>query len=231
VPAHNEEAYLGACLDAIEAAARPFPGEVEVIVVLNRCSDRSEEIARTRGAHVVHEDAKNLARIRNAGARVAQGDVIVTVDADSRMSANMLVEIERALATGRTIGGAVPILADRLSLGIAVTWLMLAPYAILRYRVSGGLFWCRREDFEALGGFDERFVSGEDLDFAVRLRAHGHALGKRFKVLWRTSIRTSTRKFDALGHWYLVKRPRLIRAILRGDDQNVADLYYYDFKR
>jgi hypothetical protein len=49
-------------------------------------------------------------------------------------------------------------------------------------------------------------------------------------VLWKTSIRTSTRKFDALGHWYLVKRPSLIRAILRGDDQSVADLYYYDFK-
>lgn len=231
VPAHNEEAYLGACLAAIETAARPYQGQVETIVALNRCTDRTEEIARTHGAAVVREDARNLAKIRNAAARAARGEILATIDADSTMSTNMLSEVERALAGGRTIGGGVPIIPDRLSLGIAATMLMLAPYALIRYRVTGGLFWCYRKDFEAIGGFDESKVCGEDLDFAVRLRAYGKAHGKPFKTLWRTSIHTSVRKFDALGDWHLVLRPGLIRTILRGKDQKAADAYYYDLER
>jgi glycosyltransferase involved in cell wall biosynthesis len=231
VPAHNEEAYLGACLASIEAAARPFRGQVETIIALNRCTDRTEGIARDHSAVIVREDARNLAKIRNCAARAASGEILVTIDADSTMSANMLSEVERALARGNTIGGGVPIIPDRLSLGIAATMLMLAPYALIRYRVTGGLFWCRRSDFEAIGGFDESKVCGEDLDFAVRLKAYGKAHGKPFKTLWRTSIHTSVRKFDALGDWHLVLRPGLIRTILRGEDQKAADLYYYDLER
>jgi glycosyltransferase involved in cell wall biosynthesis len=231
VPAHNEEAYLGACLASIEAAAGPYEGQVETIVALNRCNDRTEEIARSHGAAVVREDARNLARIRNCAARAACGEILVTIDADSTMSANMLSEIDRALARGDSIGGGVPLIPARLSPGIVLTWLMLAPYALIRYRVSAGLFWSRREDFEAIGGFDETMVSGEDLDFALRLKAYGKAHGKRFKTLWGTSIHTSCRKFDAFGDWYLVLRPGLIRTILRGKDQNAADRYYYDLER
>jgi glycosyltransferase involved in cell wall biosynthesis len=231
VPAHNEEAYLGACLASIEAAARPYPGDVETIVALNRCTDRTEELARSLGAVIVREDARNLAKIRNAAARAASGEILLTIDADSTMSTNMLSEVERALAGGRAIGGGVPIIPDRLSLGIAATMLILAPYALARYRVSGGMFWCLRKDFEAIGGFDESMLSGEDLDFALRLRAYGRAHGKAFKTLWRTSIHSSTRKFDMLGDWHILLRPGLLRAILRGKDKETADRYYYDLEK
>jgi glycosyltransferase involved in cell wall biosynthesis len=43
---------------------------------------------------VVHEDRRNLAAIRNAAARAATGEIVVTIDADSRMSSNMLTENE-----------------------------------------------------------------------------------------------------------------------------------------
>ena len=45
IPAHNEEKYLGRCLDSIMAASASYKDQVEVIVVLNRCTDRTEEIA------------------------------------------------------------------------------------------------------------------------------------------------------------------------------------------
>lgn len=44
--ARNEEQYLPGCLESIEVAAIPFPDQVEIIVALNRCTDRTEEIAR-----------------------------------------------------------------------------------------------------------------------------------------------------------------------------------------
>jgi glycosyltransferase involved in cell wall biosynthesis len=229
IPARDEERYLGACLSSLQAAAARYPGPVETIVVLNRCRDRTEAIARRAGARIVREDAKNLAAIRNAGARVAQGGVLITVDADSRMSPNMLCEVGRALGSGRYIGGGVPIRPERWSLGILAGTLLLFSLLLLPYGISGGLFWCRREDFEAIGGFNRSRLVAEDVDFARRLKAHGKEHGKRFKTLWRTHIVTSCRKFDRFGDWFLMRHPRRIRRALRGCDRASADRFFYDF--
>jgi glycosyltransferase involved in cell wall biosynthesis len=230
IPARNEESFIGRCLESIEAAARNFGGEVEIIVSLNRCTDKTEEIARRYGAAIVNEDSKNLARIRNRGARAAAGDVIVTIDADSRMSPNMLQEIGRKLASGKCIGGGVTILPERLSLGILVSVLLMLPYAIV-YRLSGGLFWCLRSDFEAIGGFNEALISLEDVDFAKRLKAYGKGRGKRFKTILRAHIVTSCRKFDRFGDWYLITNPRFVFRLISGRDQQAADTYYYEVER
>ena len=53
----------------------------------------------------------------------------------------------------------------------------------------------------------------------------GKRHGKPFRTLWRTSIRTSARKFDALGDWHFVLRPGLLRTILRGKDQKAEFAY------
>jgi glycosyltransferase involved in cell wall biosynthesis len=230
IPARNEEKLLPQCLEAIQAASTEFPNEVEVIVALNRCTDRTEKIAQQHGAIIVRDDGRNLARIRNAAAKAATGEVMVTIDADSRMTANMLAEIDRLLRSGKYIGGGVTIRPERWSLGIAVTVLLLAVLLFWR-RVSGGLFWCLRKDFEAIGGFNENLVSLEDLDFGKRLKAYGKAQGKRFATIKKAHIVTSCRKFDTFGDWYLLTNPRLVSRLLRGKSQAEADHFYYDVER
>jgi len=230
IPAHNEEAFIGACLASIENAAKNYAGDIEIIVALNRCTDRTEEIARKHGAITVREDCRNLAKIRNSAARFAAGKVIVTIDADSRMTANMLEEIDQKLSSGKFIGGGVVILPERMSFGIFMSLLVILP-ALLIYRVSSGLFWCSRQDFEAIGGFNESLVSAEDIDFARRLKSHGKNRGKRFKTITKAHIITSCRKFDAFGDWFLLKNPRLVWKIFRGKDQKAADKFYYDVSR
>ncbi len=230
IPARDEEAYIGACLESIEAAALPYPGLVEIIVALNRCTDRTEEIALKHGALIVHDDRKNLAMIRNTAARQAHGEILVTIDADSAMTPNMLTEIDRLLASGKYIGGGSMIYPERMSPGIFLTLMLLAPL-VLRHRVSAGLFWCFRKDFEAIRGFNERWISAEDIEFARRLKAYGKAHGKGFKTIWKAHIRTSCRKFDKFGDWYLLKNPRLVRDVLGGKSQEAADGFFYDFER
>ena len=230
IPARNEEKFLPQCLESIKAAAMPYPDQVEIIVVLNRCTDRTEEIAAKYGAKAVQEDGRNLARIRNAAAKAATGEIIVTIDADSRMTSNMLTEIDRLLQTGKFIGGGVVIRPERWSLGIFVTVMLLAVLLFWK-RVSGGLFWCLRKDFEAIGGFNENLVSLEDLDFAKRLKAYGRSKGKRFTTIKKAHIITSCRKWDTFGDWYLLLNPRLVRRLLRGESQEEADHFYYDVER
>jgi glycosyltransferase involved in cell wall biosynthesis len=230
IPARNEARLLPVCLESINAAAAPFPQQLEMIVAVNRCTDDTEQIALAGGARVVHEDRRNLAAIRNAAARAATGEIVVTIDADSRMSSNMLTEIDRLVGMGKYIGGGVVVLPQRWSLGIVASAVMLG-VIMLRHRVSGGVFWCLRRDFEAIGGFDENWVSVEDLDFAKRLKSHGRSRGKRFKTITKAHIVTSCRKFDRFGDWYLIRHPGFVWRIFTGKSQRDADAFYYDVER
>jgi glycosyltransferase involved in cell wall biosynthesis len=168
IPAHNEEHRIGKCLDSIRHAEMPPDSELEVIVVLNRCTDGTERIARDFGATVVRDDTKNLAHIRNSGAAVATGDILVTIDADSWMSENMIIKVTRALESGKYIGGGVEIFPERCSVGIHAT-IALLKVLLFFTGLTGGLYWCYRKDFEEMGGFNEDLYIGEDLDFARRL--------------------------------------------------------------
>ena len=230
IPAHNEEEYIARCLESVRVAERNVPAQVETIVVLNRCTDRTESISREFGAVNVHENARNLARIRNAGIRASTGSVVVTIDADSRMSGNMLAEVLRRLATGRYVGGGVRIMSERMSIGLLFSAMTFAPRLLLE-RSWAGMFWTLREYFDALGGFDESFMSAEDVDFARRLRAYGRARGLRYGMILRAYIVTSCRKFDLFGDWYLFRNRRLVTRILGGHDQEAADHFYYDHRR
>lgn len=229
IPARNEEAVISRCLDSVIVASTPYPSQIEIIVAINRCTDRTEEIVRSYGAIICHTEARNLAAIRNSAATHAKGEIILTIDADSWMSPNMLTEIDRALSSGKYIGGGVAIRPERLSLGILVTGVIIGAFA-LRQRVSGGLFWCYRKDFVVLKGFDERFLTAEDVDFAKRLRILGKTQGKKFKTLWRAFIWTSCRKWDRFGDWYLLRNVSFLRRLLMGTDQETADKYIYDFE-
>ncbi len=198
--------------------------------MLNRCTDNTEQIAVERGCILGRDDRKNLACIRNSGAKLAQHEIIVTVDADSTITENMFSEILKALSSKRVIGGGVRMLPERWSLGIVLTALCILP-VVVWHGISGGLFFCRKSDFWAIGGFDEVLVSAEDIDFAKRLRRFGKSKRARFVTLYRACIRTSCRKFDRLGDWHFIKRPWLLVALMRGRNQAEADKLWYDFER
>ena len=227
IPAHNEAGFLPGCLESAGLAAEKVDCGVEIIVVLNRCTDRTGEIARSHGCGIVCEDAKNLSVIRNAGVAAATGEIIVTCDADSRMHPDSFVDILRRIDSGKFVGGGALVLPERWSLGIVASGFAIMPYLMFS-GVSFGLFWFRKKDFDAIGGFDERFVSVEDVDFAQRLKAYGGESGRKWGTLVRAPLVTSCRKFDLFGDWYLFRNPAFVRKVFRGDNREVADRFWYD---
>lgn len=86
-------------------------------------------------------------------------------------------------------------------------------------------------DFEAIGGFNENLVGGEDADFARGLKAYGKKVQRPFSTSRGAYIVTSCRKFDAFGDWCVLRDPLLVRRLLRGNNQRAADAFYYDFPR
>ncbi|MEI8343008.1 MAG: glycosyltransferase [Verrucomicrobiota bacterium] len=229
IPAHNESAFLPACLEAARQAADRIDSTVEIIVILNRCTDDTEQIASHHGCLMVREDAKNLSQIRNAGVAAASGEIIVTCDADSRMHPDSFQQILRRLASGKVIGGGAMVLPERWSPGIVASGFAILPYLAFT-GVSFGLFWFLKGDFDAIGGFDPRFVSVEDVDFARRLKAHGRKSGRSWGTLLWTPLVTSCRKFDQFGDWYLFRNPAFVRKVFRGDDRQAADQFWYDVR-
>ena len=69
VCAHNEEAFLAACLHSLLAQARPPD---EIVVVNNGSTDRTGEIARSiNGVAVIEEPRRGLVIARERGRSVA----------------------------------------------------------------------------------------------------------------------------------------------------------------
>lgn len=73
ISAHNEEKYVKRCIDSIKRATKVFRGNVEIIIVCNRCDDRTAEIAMDNGAVVIENEDKCIALVRNAGINAAKG--------------------------------------------------------------------------------------------------------------------------------------------------------------
>ena len=97
VPAHNEEKLISSCLESIidAAAHRDLDGEsVEVIVVLDACTDQTGQIARDLGATTLDIGARNvgLARQKGACAAIASGARwMAFTDADCVVGSNWLM--------------------------------------------------------------------------------------------------------------------------------------------
>ena len=131
-------------------------------------------------------------------------------------------EILRRLDSGKIVGGGAMVFPERWSVGIVASALAILPYLAFT-GVSFGLFWFLKRDFDEIGGFDTRFVSVEDVDFAPRLKAHGRKSGRSWGTLIRAPLITSCRKFDQFGDWYLFRNPAFVRKVFRGNDRKAAD--------
>lgn len=188
VPAYNEEHLLGATLDALRAAAVAAGEPYELIVVDDASTDRTAVIAEHHGAALVSVAHRQIAATRNSGARNANGDLLIFVDADTIVSEAVVRSAVEALRGGAAGGGA----AVEFDGTVPLYARLLLPVLVWSFRSAGlaaGCFlFCTRKAFAAVGGFDEAFYGAEELVMSRALKRHG-----RFVVL-RQAVITSGRK-------------------------------------
>ena len=204
IPAYNEARLLPRLLDSIDVARARHgddPQAIEVIVGNNASTDATAEIARARGCLVVDVAKRAIAAARNGAAGAARGEILCFIDADSILHPETFNEIEQVMRTGRCAVGASGVWMERMSAGIAATWLVMVPATRL-LGVDTGVVFCRRGDFAAVGGYREQMLVAEDVDFMWRLKRHGRKHGGRFRRLPTARAITSTRKFDRHGDWH-----------------------------
>ncbi len=234
VPAHNEEKYVKRCIDSIKESAKYFKGNVEIIIVCNRCTDKTEQIAKENGAVVVLNEDRCIARVRNTGINIARGKVIITIDCDNRMTKTTIAEIYHLLRTGKYIGGGAPIRFERYSLPLLLNDYMCR----ISFGITGlycGIFWAKKSTFKAIGGFVDKKAM-EDIATAKKLKTYGKMRGKEYTVLQKNYLINSTRKYDDLGDWLyfklMIKNAGVLLKAAMGNTKeydNLLDEMFYDY--
>ena len=192
VPAHNEAALLGETLRVLRASAEKLGEPFEIIVADDASTDATAEIARTAGATVQSVNKRQIAATRNAGAKAARGDILIFVDADTHVPAETLRQAMDALRAGAVGGG------SRFRFESGPQWAHLVGDAVgIAMRAlswaAGCFVFVRRDAFEAVGGFDERYFATEELVLSRALKQRGRM------VIVNEPVVTSGRKAEQYG--------------------------------
>ncbi|HEX5369161.1 MAG TPA: glycosyltransferase, partial [Dehalococcoidia bacterium] len=117
---------------------------------------------------VIEEAAPGLARSKNIGARAACGDVLVFVDADSRLGPGLLDAIRQQAVAGYD-AGSIPVYSDGGDL-LDRGFFELMEFGKRLFDIHAQMFFCHRDRFLEAGGFDESMQLGEDRDLLLRLQ-------------------------------------------------------------
>lgn len=179
IPTYNEAANIRRCLRSIRDARQAAePVSLDIHVIDNRSTDGAVSGINEYGVktHVMTHRV-SIARLRNYGARMSQGSLLLFLDADMEVSSNWLQTIRNYFVDNR---------AD--ALGFLERVPSPAPWSarvwcerVLASRpkvrevdyLAGRNLTCRRDLFEKVGGFDASLVTAEDKDFVLRLKREG----------------------------------------------------------
>jgi len=232
IPAYNEEALLPRLLETVRVARERYSGgadRIEVIVADNASTDRTAEIARAYGCRVAPVEKRRIAAARNGGAAVARGEILCLTDADGQIHPETFNVVKTTMDTGRYVAGATGVDLERWSLGIACAYAMMMPLIWLLGMDTGVVF-TRREDWRAVGGYDETKRYAEDVQFLWDLKRLGRKRGQCLVRPKGAKTIASTRKFDEHGDWHhalmLIKAPFMFLFTRKVLDAWVDDYWY-----
>ncbi len=197
IPAYNEEALLPHSLQAIKEAMRAIDLPGELIVTDNHSSDQTAAVARQHGATVVYEAVNQISRARNTGARAATGQYLIFVDADTKISEDLLRTAIENLQSGKCVGGGALVTFDRETGWMGKWMIRFWMWVSLRYQLAAGSFiYCLHAAFEDVGGFSQAVYAGEEILLTSALKKWGQHHRKHFEIITDFPVLTSARKLD-----------------------------------
>jgi GT2 family glycosyltransferase len=179
IPVFNKREFVAACLESVaRAAARA--GDVEIVIIDHCSTDGSYELAcQYRDRAIVDQiSGGTISAVRNHGARLARGGLLVFIDSDCVVGDDYFETLRSLVAT-----------TDAEALGCEYDiptrphWSERVWYDLhvvredgYRHFINAGNFAVQRAAFDAVSGFDERLVTGEDTDLCARLREAGYRI-------------------------------------------------------
>ncbi len=192
IPAYNAEATLDSCLDSLrKQTVKPF----QIILVDDCSTDRTVSIASKAGVEILPFSIRGGPAIaRNAGADRAEGDIILFLDADVTIPADLIERVSDCFDT------------DSSTVAVQTVYSPFCPAEDLVSRYQNFYYfhalsrikekytatfatWCaavKRDTFIEIGGFNtsipEPTVEDEELGYEIADRGQKIALAKDIQV-------------------------------------------------
>lgn len=200
IPTLNNIGYTRQCLEAIQHTAGAV--RCEVIVVDNGSTDgtrqylaNEEQAGRVRV--IFNERNETFSHANNQGAAIAQGDVLVFLNNDTKPLPGWLDALVETFNRDTSIGvqGGKLLYPNNTIQHAGIVYGPVQSGMNLHYHIylcmeqtaacvnkarefqmlTGAMLAIRRSVFDAIGGFDEHYVFGhEDLDLCLAARKHGY---------------------------------------------------------
>ena len=165
--------------------------EHEIIVVSDASTDSTDKIAMKHADKFLRlEKRSGPAGAKNAGAKLAKGEILVFLDADTRLTKGVLEEIKK-VTRDNVVGTCKIIPAEkkvkhRIAMSFKNTF-------VCPFGVSNGIVFCTKETFQKYGEY-AAVKKQEDGFFVRKVKREG-----KFVVIKRPVI-SSMRRFEKLGY-------------------------------
>jgi rSAM/selenodomain-associated transferase 2 len=196
IPTLNEEKIIEKCLAQFARQPQPF----EVIVADGGSIDGTKEIVKKFTNYRLIESDKGRGKQMNAGARLASGEILLFLHADTLLPDNATDLIREALQKENAVGGYFMLQHDGSSffyrrISFLINWRSRLPN-ITPY--GDQAIFCTRDVFEKIQGYKEIELM-EDYDFAKRLKS----LGKLVKI--DEKVTASYRRYKRGAFLYMLQ--------------------------
>jgi glycosyltransferase involved in cell wall biosynthesis len=203
IPTYCEEETIEGCLKSVINQRFDY-GRIESIVVDSHSPDNTREVAKRSADKVLDLVERGVGRARNAGAKIAQGQILLFLDADTYLETDFVAQIYNAFADKRVVCVS----------GILKSLERLEPldklFAVSHYGFTNKLaelsahlgfpmfpsVCCsaRKSVFMKVGGFREDIACAEDISFSREMGRVGKCL-----VNNKATAYTSVRRISKCG--------------------------------
>ena len=188
VPVHNGEKDILECLEAIK---RSRGCSFEIIVVNDGSTDRTVEIVKRMGCHVITlEEKSGPAIARNHAISACRGDLLVFIDCDVMIAEDSLKKFKMQFEQNNFVA-AFGSYDQNPKAGNLVSMYKNLMHHFFHQRSASEsqTFWSgcgaiRKNVFEEMGGFNEQYArpSIEDIELGMRLKKAGYRIGSLPKI-------------------------------------------------
>jgi glycosyltransferase involved in cell wall biosynthesis len=201
IPTYCEEETIEGCLKSV--ANQDFDGgRIESIVVDSHSPDNTRTYANKWSDKVLDLHARGVGKARNAGAKIAEGEFLLFLDADTFLESHFVAEMYWAFCDPRVVCVS-GILKSLEQLGPMDNLFAISHYGFLNKvaafsaHLGFPLFpsvccGARKSVFHRVGGFVEDMAVGEDVTFSRKMGKVGKCVVNN-KAVSYTSVRRISR--------------------------------------
>lgn len=202
IPTLNEEKFLPRLLSDLASQKET---DFETFVVDGNSQDRTKEVTlefqkKIKNLYFFSVERRNVSFQRNFGSQKAQGQYLIFLDADSRISNSFIKNLKKEISKSHYLIYLPAIKPQSLSyqdiflfnatnLIIELSQLTPKPFS------SGGSIIIQKDFFHFLGGFDEKLFLAEDHEIIQRAKK----MGVSAKFLRNIKVRFSLRRMKKEG--------------------------------